>query len=134
VFPMQYIVQPIQVSWQAQEVVREIAGRPHLLLRVTIRGGYFPQRALVPWVRLAAGEAVPARAWFTEISDDSNELRGYFPTDVSLDGTVEYGYGPQVYGRALDRFDAGAVTRLDRGRLPTDVIDTTRAYLAKIRE
>jgi hypothetical protein len=131
---MHYVVQPIQVRWEAQEVVREIDARPHLLLRVTITGGSFPQRALVPWVRLVLGESVAARAWFTDISDDSDALRGYFPTDVSLDGTVEYGYGPHVYGRALEKLDAGAVTRLDRTRLPPDVVDTTRAYLTRIRE
>lgn len=131
-FPASYNVQPIEVGWQAQEVIRVIDDRPHLLVRVTIVGGYFPQRALVPFVQLAVGESLQ-RSWFTEISEESNELYGYFPTDISRDGIVEYGYGPDVYGRASKRFDAGAIRRLDRKRLPQDVIETTREYLAKKR-
>ena len=48
--------EPPQLTWQAEEVVRKIDDRPHLLVRVSIRGGYFPQRALVPFVRLVEGD------------------------------------------------------------------------------
>jgi hypothetical protein len=124
--------QPIQVTWQAQEVVRAIDRRPHLLLRITVTGTSFPQRALVPFVQMAAGESV-MRSWFAEISDDQQELHGYFATDVPLEGIVEYGYGPTVYGRASQAVAAGAVRRLDRGRLPPETVDVTRAYIARTR-
>lgn len=131
--PPQDVAQPIQVTWQAQEVVRVINDRPHLLLRITITGTTFPQRAAAPFVRVVAGESV-TRSWSTTISDDLRELHGYFPTDMPLEGIVDYGYGSRVYGRAAQALQADAVRRLDRARLPPDVVDATRAYIAKMRE
>jgi hypothetical protein len=132
VTPMQYIAQPPQLTWQAEEVVREIDDRPHLLVRVSIRGGYFPQRALVPFVRLVEGDKPGVRAWFTEIRDDSNELVGYFPADIAVSGVLECGYGQDVVGRSSIRFEPMSIKRLDRARLPEGMTVVTGAYMTKM--
>jgi hypothetical protein len=132
VISMQYTAQPPQLSWQAEEVVREIDDRPHLLVRVSIRGGYFPQRALVPFVRLVEADKPSVRAWFTEIRADSNELLGYFPTDITGGGVLEYGYGQDVLGRSSVSFEPGSIKRLDRARLPKGITVVTGAYLMKM--
>jgi hypothetical protein len=129
---MHYTAQPPQLTWQAEEVVREIDDRPHLLIRVSIRGGYFPQRALVPFVRLVEGDTPSVRAWFTEIRDDSNELLGYFPTDITGGGVLECGYGQEVVGRSSIRFEPGSIKRLDHARLPKEITVVTGAYLTKM--
>jgi hypothetical protein len=129
---MQFAAQPPQLTWQAEEVVREIDGRPHLLVRVSIRGGFFPQRALVPFVRLVDGDKPSVRAWFTEIRDDSNELLGYFPTDMTGGGVLECGYGQDVVGRSSIRFDPRSIKRLDRARLPKGMTVVTGAYMTKM--
>ena len=98
--PPQDVAQPVQVTWQAQEVVRVIDDRPHLLLRITLTGTTFPQRAAAPFVRVVVGESVTL-SWSTTISDDLRELHGYFPTDLPLEGIVDYGYGSRVFGRAV---------------------------------
>lgn len=122
---------PPQATWQAQETVREVDHRPHLLVRLTVRGGHFPHRALVPFMRIVDDDKVIAHAWFTEISGDSTELAGYFVTDLSGAGVIEFGYDEVVQGRVPIRFDAKDVKRLERNRLEKGVVETTREYLTK---
>jgi hypothetical protein len=131
--PPQDIAQPIQLTWRAQEVVRVIDRRPHLLLRITITGTTFQQRAAAPFLLVVAGESV-THAWSTTISDDLRELHGDFPTDLVIEGIVEYGYGARVFGRVAQPLQGGAIARLDRARLPPDIVDATRAYIAKVRD
>jgi hypothetical protein len=132
-FPMPFAAEPPQLSWEAQEVVREVDHHPHLVLRVTVRGGFFPHRALVPFVRIVEREQVVASAWFTETAGDSSALFAYFPTDVDGAGVIEWGYGPQVFGRASERFDPRAAKRLDRDRLGGDIVIATQQMLAAKR-
>lgn len=122
-----------ELTWQAQEVVREVDHRPHLLLRVTVRGGYFPHRAPVPFLRIAEVGEAAVRAWFTEISGDSSAMVGYFATDVPRGGVIEYGYDDEVLGRVPARFSAGPVKRLERERLPGNVVEVTRGFLEEKR-
>ena len=119
-----------ELTWRADEVVREIDDRPHLLARVEISGTYFPQRAAEPFVRVVVGRRRAVESWFAEVSDDNQHLRGYFPVDLPRRGAIEFGYGHRVMGRLPGRFDAGAVTRLDRHRLPRDVVVVSARYVA----
>ena len=130
-FPVSFDAQPAEARWQAQEVVREVDHRPHLLVRLTVRGGYFPHRAAAPFVRIVGRDKAVVDAWFTEITGDSSALMAYFATDLPDDGVIEFGYEDQVLGRIPAAFDGKAVPRLDRKRLPSDVVETTRAYLRK---
>ena len=130
-FPLHAQVRPQDLKGQAEEVIREVDHRPHLLVRVMVEGGYFPHRALVPFVRLIEGEHVVVRAWFTQVVPNSTALAAYFPTDLPDDGILEFGYGPQAMGRVPVPFDAKSIKRLDRTRLSTEVVETTRAYVSK---
>ena len=119
-----------KLTWEAREVVREVDHQPHLLVRVTVAGGHFPHRALVPFLRIVAGEQI-IPAWFTETSGDSTQLQGYFAIDLPAGGLIEYGYDTQVFGRVRAKFAERRVERLDRKRLAGEIVETTRELLAR---
>ena len=118
-----------EVTWHAEEVIRHVDRRPHLLVRVSVHGRHFPERALAPFVRIVSGDHRAVSAWFTEISPDSQSLLGYFATDLPASGVLEYGYFPEPPGHVPLRFDAATIRRLDRTRIHKDVIDTTTEHL-----
>jgi hypothetical protein len=122
-----------ELTWQAEDVIREVDHRPHLVVRITVRGRHFPQRALVPFMRIVQGDTMVARDWFTEITADSQALVGYFATDLPREGVIEYGYFPQILGRVRARFEATAIKRLDRSRVGREVIEATTEYLRRRR-
>jgi len=86
---------PVPMQITADEVLREIGTRPHLTLRIGIRGGSFPLRALEPFARIGSNDK-PVKALFAEIDDDERGMRAYFATDVRLRGTLTVGYGSEV--------------------------------------
>jgi len=132
-YHVSFDAQQPELRWQAQEVVREVDHRPHLLVRLAVQGGYFPHRAAVPFVRIIAGGRTVTEAWFTEITGDSSALMAYFATDLPADGIIEFGYEEQVLGRVPAVFDGKQIQRLDRKRLPVEVIETTSEYLREKR-
>src|SRR5687768_2375784 len=88
-------LRPVPLQIEADEVLREFGTRPHLLLRIAIRGDSFPQRALEPFARIdLQGKAV--ESLFTEVDEDERGMRAYFATDVPLRGTMTVGYGTEV--------------------------------------
>lgn len=129
---MQITHQPTDLSWQGREVVREIDDRPHLLVRIDIRDGHFPQRAPVPFARIA-GRRERVDSWFAEIAEDERTLHAYFPTDVPRSGVLEFGYGATVMGRVSLEFREEAVRRLERERLPKEVVRVSRDLLLQQR-
>lgn len=116
-------------SWQAQEVVREINDRPHLLVRIDISGTYFPHRAPEPFVRIVVGKGQAVSSWFANVSDDNRRIVGYFQVDLPQQGTLEFGYGNEVMGRLPAKFESKAVNRLDRKRVPKDVVVVSAKHL-----
>jgi hypothetical protein len=120
------------LTWTAQEVVREVDHRAHLLVRITVRGGTFPHRAMGPFMRIVAGRTV-VFPWFTEISGDSGALAGYFAVDLPGEGVIEYGYPGQPPRRVPALFTPEPVQRLDRARLPRDVVEVTGEFLEEKR-
>ncbi|MBD0333336.1 MAG: hypothetical protein ICV66_11845 [Chitinophagaceae bacterium] len=117
-----------QLPWQAHEVIRELDNRPHLLLRITIKGGYFAHRAPEPFIRIVSRGKI-IQSWFAEISEDNSTLSGYFPTDLPANGVIEYGYGSQVQGRLDRKFITKSVERLDRKKLPKETIVVSQKFL-----
>lgn len=86
---------PVPLEISADEVLREFGTRPHILLRIAIRGDWFPQRALDPFARIVLkGRRV--EALFTEVDEDERGMRAYFATDVPLRGTLTVGYATEV--------------------------------------
>jgi|SRR5215217_5680183 len=117
-----------ELSWQAREGIKEIDERPHLLVGIEISGTYFPHRAAEPFVKIVS-EPQAIASWFAEVSDDNHRLVGYFPTDLPQQGMLEFGYGSQLLGRLPEEFESRAVNRLDRERLPEDVVVVSAEYL-----
>jgi len=112
-----------QLPWQAREVIREIDDRPHLLVRITISGGFFQHRALEPFIRIVSGRKI-VESWFAEITEDNSALSGYFPTDLPGNG-----YGNQVLGRMNLKFIDKSVERLDSEKLPKETIAVSQKFL-----
>jgi hypothetical protein len=121
------------LSWQAREVVREVDHEPHLLVRLAVAGGYFPQRALVPIMRIVQGDEIVAHSWITEISADNRTLLGYFPTDLPEEGVIEFGYPDQPLGRLRVELGGDAIRRLDRHRVDERVVEASSDYIRRKR-
>jgi len=117
-----------QLPWQAREVIRELDGRPHLLVRIRIEGGYFAQRAPEPFMRIVSGHE-EVRSWFAEISEDNSTLTAYFPTDLPAGGIIEYGYGDTVQGRLQQEFSTKALVRLDAKRLAPETVRVSQELI-----
>ena len=107
---------PVQLQVGAEEVLREFGKRPHLLMRIAIRGDSFPHRALEPFARIEEERKV-AEALFTEVDEDERGMRAYFTTDVRLEGNLVVGYGTDVTAVIPLERVRGSVTRLDRSRI-----------------
>ncbi|MGQ0639859.1 MAG: hypothetical protein ACT4P6_03665 [Gemmatimonadaceae bacterium] len=126
-------IAPQEVVWRAQETVRELNRQPHLLLRIDITGLVFPHRDAPAFVRIALDRRRFVSSWITEISADSRTLSGYFAVDDAERGTIEFGYGSRVVGRVERPFDGRQVARLDRARLPKNIVIVSREYLGDKR-
>ena len=124
---------PHELTWQAREVVRVVDHEPHLLVRLTVAGGYFPQRALVPVMRIVQGDEIVAQSWITEISADNRALLGYFPTDLPDEGVIEFGYPDQPLGRLRVELGGEAIRRLDRRRIDESVVEASSEYVRRKR-
>jgi hypothetical protein len=123
-----------ELTWDAQEIVREVDHAPHLLVRLAVRRGYFPHRAAMPFLRIVNNDGtLLLRAWFTEISPPSDALLGYFPVDLPDSGIIEWGYDDDVFGRVPFALDGRRIKRLERPRLAKDVVVTTSKYLEEKR-
>lgn len=109
-------LRPVEMQITADEVLREIGTRPHLTLRIAIRGGSFPLRALEPLATIGSNEKA-VNALFAEIDDDESGMRAYFATDVRLRGTLTVGYGSEVTATIpLDKVRLRP-TRLDESKI-----------------
>lgn len=117
------------LSWRAQEVIKRIDERPHLLVRLEIKGTYFPHRATEPFVRIVTRRGQVVSNWYTDVADDNSSLLSYFPTDLPKKGTIEFGYGGKLMGRIPLQFEFRAVKQLDRGRIAKDVVEVSSQYL-----
>lgn len=114
---------------KAKEVVKIVNDRPHLLLRIEVRGSYFPHRAMEPVVRIFQGGEDYELCWFAEVSEDNAAVMAYFPVDVGLKGTVEYGYGNVIHGSLAKGLEEIEIDRLDRERLEKETVITTKRFL-----
>lgn len=102
-----------KLSWSARQVVRDIDGEPHLMLRVSLRGTRFEHRALGPFVR--AGEL---ETRMVKIADDGLTAHAYFDRPIRSDATIEFGYEDTAYLRFPGRYAGRLVRSLDFERIP----------------
>ena len=106
------------LNWEAKEVVRDLNGRPHLLVRLTLRGIRPDERALEPIVRVGDKVARFTRAGFPE-----PVLHAYFGEALPDGEFIDFGFEDAgILHRFPLPFTVTEVTRLDRGRLPENVV------------
>jgi hypothetical protein len=100
-------------EWEGRQILRDLDGRPHLLLRLRLVWGYFPRRDGIPFVRVGR-----ARARWIEIAEDEESVRAYFDR-VPADGApIEFGYGRTVRFTLRRRFRRDDVSELDPRLIP----------------
>ncbi|TAL70151.1 MAG: hypothetical protein EPN82_05930 [Bacteroidetes bacterium] len=120
----------------AKEVVKEFNDRPHLLVRIEINGEYFPHRAPHPFIRIKVGKEKYFKDLFTEVSSNNQKLLGYLSVHIPKNGIIEFGYGAEIWGTVPIEFSDKSVARLDKKRLPKDIVivdDKFLQYMKKLR-
>ncbi|HII81638.1 MAG TPA: hypothetical protein HA261_14910 [Methanosarcina sp.] len=116
---------------QAREVVRVLDNQPHLLVRMEISGEYFPHRAPHPFVMIKVNEKEYFKDLFTEVSPDNQKLLGYLPINIPSKGVIVFGYGDEIWGAVPGEFDKESVTRLDKKRLPKEIVIVDDDFLRR---
>lgn len=110
----------LTVTVEAREVVRDLFEVPHLLVRLTITGPYFPHRAEEPFV--AVGRV---RSKFVNISEDGLRADAYFDKPLPKAGRVVFGHRDTIELIVPGRLQAADVVRLDHKRLLRAMPDIT---------
>lgn len=122
--------QPSAYVWQAEEVIRELDKKPHLLMRIEIIGPYFPHRAAEPFVRIIDSQGNnTTESWFAEISEDNRRLLGYFTNKFPSSGRIEFGYGNTPAGTLEELFENKKIKTLDREQLSREVVVATPEHI-----
>jgi hypothetical protein len=110
-----------RLEWEGKQVLRDLAGEPHLLFRLRISGAFFRERSAEPFVQIGK-----LRSRFVRIAPDGQSADAYFDQPPPSEAVVEFGYDHQVYLR-LDRgFDIRHTIRLKRALLPANVRNVDR--------
>ena len=109
------------VTVEIREVVRDRHKKPHVFLRVRLCGWHFPYRAPEPF--MLVGEVIST---FAEITNNGACAAGYFDRPLPSARQVSFGYGRVVSWDFPVRVDGRKVKRLDRERLPREVVDPFR--------
>lgn len=117
-------------TFAVNEIVRVLNDRPHLLLRITIKGDFFPHRAVDPLIRIITDKDDSIESLFTEVAPDNSAISGYLPIIVRS-GTIQFGYEDEVWGTLPLNLDKTLITRLDRKRLAKDVVIVNEAFLKR---
>jgi len=100
-------------EWEARQVLRDLDGRPHLLLRLRLVWGYFPRRDGIAFVRVGRTQAL----WI-ETADDEESVRAYLDRAPADGAPIEFGYGRTVRYTLRRRFRLADVCELDRRLIP----------------
>jgi hypothetical protein len=131
--PEYIYLQPVVYQVDSAEILRDYGERPHLLLRVAIRGGYFPHRDAAAFARIESAQR-KYEALAVEIDEDQAGLRAYFPTDIPVRaGTLKVGYDNQVVAEfALGRLKLEPV-RLEVARIEAPFHRVTARNLGAFR-
>ncbi len=118
---IKYPIEHERLRWEAKYVVKDLWGKPHLLLRLKLTGTRFQERALEPLVTVG-----DARSLFVEISKDGLAAYAYFDKPVPSRAVIEFGYG---YGPLL-RFK-GDVTSKAIGILDPKLLPKGTKYVER---
>lgn len=108
----------VNVRAEVREVVKDVHGRPHIFARISLTGWHFPHRAQEPF--MAVGKVVSQRVL---ISRDGLSAQGYFDQRLPKATTLSFGYGNIIHWDFDVAVDPERIPRLDRLRLPPEVVD-----------
>ena len=108
----------MKVKAEIKEVVRDVAKKPHVFIRVRLSGWFFPERAPEPF--LVIGKAVSK---FVVIGPDGTAADAYFDVGLKAAKRVAFGYGRIVSWDFNVAVDPKRIERLDRARLPKGTVD-----------
>jgi len=117
-----------QVRAEVREVVRDMKGRPHVFVRIKLTGWNFQHRAEEPF--MVVGDVV---AQDVTISRDGAIAQGYFAEALPRAERVSFGYGNVIHWDFDLPIEPERMDRLDRDRLPKDVIDPFRASIKDLK-
>ncbi|MCP4304778.1 MAG: hypothetical protein GY788_07880 [bacterium] len=121
---IEYPIESEKLRYEARMVLRDFDDAPHMLLRLKLTGTRFPQRALLPFVRVG-GEIL---AFDTEIAANEMSVAAYFDRPLPERGQIEFGYGTTVYLRLVDRFMNEGLEPLDPALIPDKTRLTERFH------
>jgi hypothetical protein len=105
-----------KLQWEAREVLLDVHGVPHLFLRIRMSGTEFPLLAKTPQVWIGN---TPAK--HVLISENKMTVRAYFSPPYPEGGEIFFGH-LGVHELQFGRFSPSSLARLDRERLPENVV------------
>jgi hypothetical protein len=120
---IKYPIEHERLKWGAKYVVKDLWGKPHLLLRLKLTGTRFQERASEPVV--IVGEA---RSLFVEIAKDGLAAYAYFDQPVPSRASVEFGYGHRPLLRFAGHVTPKAIEPLDPKLLPKGTVNVERFF------
>lgn len=110
---IKFPIESVNLNWEARQVVHDLFGEPHMLMRLKLTGTQFTPRALEAFVTVGK-----VRSLFVIFAEDELSASAYFDRPLPEGGTVEFGYEHEVLLRFPGEFRADAFERLDVTRLP----------------
>jgi len=120
---IKYPIKNDRLKWEAKYVIKDLWGKPHLLLRLKLTGTRYQERALEPIVTI--GEA---RSLFVEIAEDGLAAYAYFDHPVPSRAAVEFGYGHGPLLRFGGYVTSKAIKTLDPELLPEGTVNVERFF------
>ena len=115
-------------EWEGRQILRDVAGHPHLLLRLRLVWGFFPRREGIPFVRIGR-----TRATRVEIAEDEESVRAYFDRLPADGAAIEFGFGRLVRYQLRRRFRREEVSELDRRLIPAGTANLDR-FVAELSD
>ena len=106
------------VKVEIREVIRDVERKPHVFIRVRLRGWHFPERAPEPF--LVIGEIVSK---FVLIDPAGKSADAYFDIRPPVAKRVSFGYGNIISWDFDVTVDPSGIVPLDRARLPKRFVD-----------
>jgi hypothetical protein len=106
------------VRLELREVLLDLHEKPHLLRRARLTGWGFQHRAQEPF--MLVGDVVSR---FVRITPDGLTADAYFDKPLPHADTISFGYGNIVAWDFDLEVDERRLERLERSRLPADVVD-----------
>jgi hypothetical protein len=107
-----------KVRAEVRQVVKEIHGSPHVLIRIRLSGWHFPHRSTEPFVVI--GDVISKRVI---ISRDELTADAYFHKPVPASERLSFGYGRIITWNFDVAIDPHQIAPLDPAKLPRGVVD-----------